>query len=198
MFSMVFGGPRVGLRARLRVLGAVGRLGAKLLRRGCRVLPVLKFLQSRHFHSQLLLERTQGLVFLTSMPYTYGQRPWVVEIEDPTTLFYPLVQNGHTAWLDLKRSPYYPIVRTLLEDQSCKGILTHMRSTARMLPTLFESEAVARKVQYAPLGVKVPTRWQRQEEKDPDEFHLLFINSWCQIPENFYLRGGLDVLEAFA
>jgi len=53
-------------------------------------------------------------------------------------------------------------------------------------------------VQYAPLGVKVPARWQRHEEKDPDEVHLLFINSWCQIPENFYLRGGLDVLEAFA
>ena len=27
---------------------------------------------------------------------------------------------------------------------------------------------------------------------------LLFINSWCQVPENFFVRGGLDVLEAFA
>jgi hypothetical protein len=197
-FSMLFGGPRVGVKARVRVLGAVARLGAKLVRRGCRVLPVLKFLQSRHFHSQLLLERSRGLVFLTSMPYTYGQRPWVVEIEDPTTLFYPLIQNGHTSWLDLKRSPYYPIIKTLLEDDSCKGILTHMRSTARMVPTLFESDVITKKVQYAPLGVKVPPRWQRHEEKDPDEIHLLFINSWCQIPENFYLRGGLDVLEAFA
>lgn len=199
IFATLFGGPRVGLRARMRVLGAVARLGGRLLRRGCRVIPVLKFLQSRHFHSQLLLERSKGLVFLTSMPYTYGQRPWVVEIEDPTTLFYPLIQNGHTAWLDLPRSPYFPIVKTLLESDSCKGILTHMRSTAKMVPTLFGSDAITKKVHYAPLGVKLPTRWQRHdEEKDPDEIHLLFINSWCQIPENFYVRGGLDLLEAFA
>jgi glycosyltransferase involved in cell wall biosynthesis len=33
----------------------------------------------------------------------------------------------------------------------------------------------------------------------PEEpIHLLFINSWSQWPGNFFLRGGLDVLEAFA
>ena len=33
---------------------------------------------------------------------------------------------------------------------------------------------------------------------DPEQIHLIFINSWCQVPANFYVRGGLDVLEAFA
>lgn len=198
-FSMLFGGPRVGLRTRFQVLGTVGRLGLTLLRRGAKIGATVRFLQSRHFHSQLLIAKSQDLVFLTSMPYTYGQNPWIVEIEDPTTLFYPMIHNGRTCNLDIQKSPYFPIIKTLLESDSCKGILTHMKSTAELVPTLFGSETIRNKVMYAPLGVKVPSRWHRHdEENDPDELHLLFLNSWCQVPSNFYLRGGLDILEAFA
>jgi glycosyltransferase involved in cell wall biosynthesis len=197
LFAMVVGGPRVGLRARLRVIKAMGKLGFALLRRGCRPDAVLRFLQTRHFHSQLLLGKCDDLVFLTSMPYTYGQNPWVVEIEDPTTLFFPFVHNGRTGDLDLAQAPCYPIVKALLEADHCKGVITHMRSTAQLLPTLFQSDVIRQKVVYAPLGVHVPPRWQRHDD-DPDEIRLLFINSWHQMPSNFYLRGGLDVLEAFA
>lgn len=198
LIAVLGGGPRVGLRVRCRVLFAVMRLFVTLLVRGAGLGPTLRFLQSRHFQSQLLLGPYRGLVFLTSMPYTYGQNPWVVEIEDPTTLFYPMIQNGQTCDRQIADSPYFPMVKALLESQQCKGILTHMKSTARMLPTLLASETIRKKVFYAPLGVRVPQRWQRHEESNPDELHLVFINSWCQIPENFYVRGGLDVLEAFA
>jgi glycosyltransferase involved in cell wall biosynthesis len=167
--------------------------------RGCKLVPTLRFLQSRHLQSQLLIGDHRGLVFLTSMPYTYGQNPWIIEIEDPTTLFYPLIQNGQTCDLPLADSPYVPIVKTLLESDRCKAIVTHMKSTAEMVPTLFQSETIRRKVIYSPLGVKLPARWQRHEPQPDDEpIDLLFINSWCQVPENFYVRGGLDVLEAFA
>ena len=180
------------------MLGAFVRLLVMLLRRGCRPGAVVNFLQTRHLQSQLLLGK-QELVFLTSMPYTFGQNPWVIEIEDPTTLFYPHVQNGHTCGMSLAESPYFPIVKALLEADHCKAILTHMRSTAELVPVLFQSEAIRRKVIYAPLGVRLPDRWQRHEPQAADEpIHLLFINSWCQVPENFYVRGGLDVLEAFA
>jgi glycosyltransferase involved in cell wall biosynthesis len=70
-----------------------------------------------------------------------------------------------------------------------------MRSTAETLPGLFGSEAIARKVSYAPLGVRLPKRWQPQD--DGDTVNLLFTNSWHQNPDGFFLRGGLDVLEAF-
>ena len=192
--------PRSGvtLATRAAVFAAFVRMLLLLLWRGCRPGAVVGFLQSRHLQSQLLLGR-QELVFLTSMPYTFGQDPWVIEIEDPTTLFYPLVQNGHTCGLSLADSPYFPIVKALLEADSCKAILTHMRSTADLVPALFQSEAIRRKVVYAPLGVRLPVRWQRHDPRPADEpLHLLFINSWCQVPENFFVRGGLDVLEAFA
>lgn len=197
-FTFVLPRRGVTLASRVRVFVAFVRLFASLLLSGCRPLAVLSFLQTRHLTSQLLLGK-QELVFLTSMPYTYGQNPWVIEIEDPTTLFYPLIQNGRTCGLDLSASPYFPIVKAFLEADHCKAILTHMRSTAELVPTLFQSEKIAKKVVYAPLGVKLPERWQ-QHDKRPDDatINLLFINSWCQVPENFFVRGGLDVLEAFA
>jgi glycosyltransferase involved in cell wall biosynthesis len=194
----IFRGSSAGsFRARLRVLGAMTCLFFKLLWKGARLVPVLRFLRTRHYRSQVLLGR-RGLVFLTSMPYTYGQNPWIVEIEDPTTLFYPFVENGDTAELEITASPYFPIVKALLESDQCKGILTHMKSTARMLPALFGSERIAAKVRYSPLGVELPRRWQRHHDGDTDPIDLVFVNSWHQMPASFFVRGGLDVLEAFA
>jgi glycosyltransferase involved in cell wall biosynthesis len=191
--------PGVTRRGRLRVLGAAAGLFFRLLGRGAGALAALRFLKSRNFRSQTMLADYRGLVFYTSMPYTFGQNPWVVEIEDPTTLFYPLIQNGRTLDLRIRESPYFPIVKALLESEQCRGVLTHMKSTAELVPTLFGSDAIARKVFYAPLGVKIPQRWQRHDDRgDAEEINLLFINSWCQEAGNFYVRGGLDVLEAFA
>jgi glycosyltransferase involved in cell wall biosynthesis len=198
LFTFVMPRRGVTLATRVAVFVAFARLLVLLLRRGCRPGAVIKFLQSRHLQSQLMLGR-QELVFLTSMPYTYGQNPWMIEIEDPTTLFYPFVPNGTTAVKSLADSPYFPIVKSLLEADHCKVILTHMRSTAELVPALFKSDVIRKKVVYAPLGVRLPDRWQCHEPQLPGEpINLLFINSWCQVPENFYVRGGLDVLEAFA
>lgn len=191
--------PGITIAARIRVFFTMIGLVFLLLRRGCKPLAIVRFLLTRQLQSQLLLGNGTGPVFLTSMPFTYGQRPWVIEIEDPTTLFYPMIQNGQTCGLDIRKAPCFPIIKTLLEHKNCKAILTHMESTAMMLPKLFESDPIARKIVHAPLGVKLPARWQKHEAQGFDEpLHLLFINSWCQVPENFYVRGGLDVLEAFA
>jgi glycosyltransferase involved in cell wall biosynthesis len=196
LFGVFRGTPGVSRRDRRRVFLAMVRLVFTLRRRGARLLPILRFLRSRHYQSQLMLAQRPGLVFLPSMPMTYGQNPWIVEIEDPTTLFYPFVQNGGTRRVRILQSPYFPIVKTLLESDSCKGVITHMRSTAQMVSKLFDSDTIRAKVHYAPLGVPLPQRWQRHEESE--HINLLFTNSWHQMTGNFFLRGGLDVLEAFA
>lgn len=199
LFGVFRGTPGVDRRARWRVLTAMIRLFFTLRRSGARLVPVLRFLRSRHYQSQLMLARHKGLVFLPSMPFTYCQNPWVVEIEDPTTLFYPFVHNGGTRRLRLLESPYFPIVKTLLESDQCKGVITHMKSTADMVSKLFGSARIRDKVFYVPLGVKLPERWQRHERRDEGQpINLLFTNSWHQMTGNFFLRGGLDVLEAFA
>src|SRR5207244_3586123 len=73
--------PHVSIGTRVRVLLAIVRLFTTLLRHGCKLGPTLRFLQSRHLQSQLLLGECRGPVFLTSMPFTFGQNPWVIEIE---------------------------------------------------------------------------------------------------------------------
>jgi len=195
-FGVFRGTPGVSRRDRWRVFAAMIRLFFTLRRNGARLVPALRFLRSRHYQSQLMLAQHRGLVFLPSMPHTYGQNPWVVEIEDPTTLFFPFIQNGGTRRLRIKESPYFPIIRTVLESEHCKGIITHMKSTAQMVSKLFGSDTIRAKVFYAPLGVPLPERWQHHEESQ--HINLLFTNSWHQMTGNFFLRGGLDVLEAFA
>jgi glycosyltransferase involved in cell wall biosynthesis len=71
-----------------------------------------------------------------------------------------------------------------------------MKSTAQMVSKLFDSDTIRAKVSYAPLGVPLPERWQHHEESE--HINLLFTNSCHQLTGNFFLRGGLDVLEAFA
>jgi glycosyltransferase involved in cell wall biosynthesis len=182
----------------LRTLGTLwlfARFVVALVRKTQRVLPALRFAHSRHFQSQVLSPRCAELAFYTSVPYTYGQNPWVIEIEDPTTLFHPFIENGRTAELNIRASPYFAVVKALLEADNCRGIVTHMRSTAELLPALFRSEIISRKVTYAPLGVELPKEFQTHDDDGP--VNVLFTNSWHQRPDNFFLRGGLDVLEAF-
>jgi glycosyltransferase involved in cell wall biosynthesis len=188
---------RVSWRARLRLLLAIFRLFFVLRRSRAKVKHILAYMRSRNLPSQLLLAENRGLLFLASAPYTYNQNPWLIEIEDPTTLFYPFIENGMTCDLKIKAHPIFPIIKAQLEDERCKGIVTHVRSTARMLPRLFRSEVIARKVFYVPLGVKCPARYQKHAEPDPEHINLLFINSWCQVAGNIQVRGGLDVLAAF-
>ena len=200
-FPFAFFRPRKGvtLAARWRVFVAAVSLFLLLVRKGCKPLAAARFVVSRHLQSQLLTGGRHDLVFYTSMPYTFGQNPWVIEVEDPTTLFYPLIQNGNTCDMDVRGRAVYPVVKALLEADHCRAILTHIASSARLIAALFDSEVIRRKVVYAPLGVRLPARFQPHDPAPADApIDLLFINSWCQVAENFFVRGGLDVLEAFS
>jgi glycosyltransferase involved in cell wall biosynthesis len=185
---------KCGIGRTLTVLIACFRLWLSLARTTGQLLPSLKFVHSRNFQSQVMVPRETKLIFITSVPYTFGQKPWVIEVEDSTSLFFPFVENGETYTGDATRWPCYPHVKAMLESPACRGIITHMRSTAESLPRLFRSEEIARKISYAPLGVRLPKRFQTHND---DTVNLLFTNSWHQHPHSFFLRGGLDVLEAF-
>jgi glycosyltransferase involved in cell wall biosynthesis len=185
----------VGPVRSLRTLADVVRLFVQLRRAGCEVMPIIQFLRTRHFASQVMLPARPDLLFLTSIPYTFGQRPWIIEIEDATTLLLPFHMNGCTSRTPIRRSPYLNIVKAMLESDSCRGVVTHMRSTAQALPKLFRSDAIAAKTSYVPCGVSLPP--VAQDHAATDRLDLLFTCSWHQNPESFFLRGGLDVVRAF-
>ncbi len=180
----------------LRILATGTRLFADMLRRGMRLRSAIRFLQSRNIWSQLLLPTNRKLSILTSVPFTYSQSPWVVEIEDPTTLFYPFIHNGQTSRLNIQEAACFQGVKALLESPNCRGLITHIRGTADGIPKLFQSEIITKKTFHIPMGVQAPDQWQRHEPSKT--FRLLFTNSWHQSAAGFYLRGGLDLLEAYA
>jgi glycosyltransferase involved in cell wall biosynthesis len=127
----------------------------------------------------------------------------VIEIEDTTTLFAPFPRiNGKRLYprllgLDgIYDSGFFPCVKALLENESCRGIVCHVRSTAQSIPVLFGNPKLAEKVSHIPMGIQVPP--SRKSRTDADTVTLLFTNSWHQGATGFYLRGGLDVLEAYS
>jgi glycosyltransferase involved in cell wall biosynthesis len=161
-----------------------------------------RFIRSRSLRSQMSFPNAV-LSFLPSSPFILGQTPWVIEIEDTTTLFAPFPRiNGKRVYprllgLDgIYDSGFFPAVKALLENKSCRGIVCHVRSTAESIPILFGNPNLAEKVSHIPMGIQVPP--SQKNRTNAHTVTLLFTNSWHQGATGFYLRGGLDVLEAYS
>mgnify|MGYP001605656260 FL=1 len=122
-----------------QIIIAVFKFIVSALSKGARISPIIEFLKSRDKDVQLLLKRKQNLVFLPSVPYTLNQHPWLIEIEDSISMFFPFFHNGNTVSADFHNSPYFPVFKTLFESKQCRGIITHVKSTATSLPKLFKN-----------------------------------------------------------
>lgn len=163
---------------------------------------VINFVQSRDVLTQLLKPHDSELIFLHTVPNTNDATPWIVHIEMLINLFMPIIWQGQTGNLKLRALPIYWLVRYMLEQPQCKSIFTHVKETARTLGPLFQSEIIAAKTRYIPLGVAVTQEQETAiEEAIPKrgsgEITMLFTNSFHQIAESFVLRGGVDVVTAF-
>ncbi|NJM34914.1 MAG: glycosyltransferase family 4 protein [Rhodomicrobium sp.] len=163
---------------------------------------VTAFVQSRDPLTQLVKPPHSELIFLHTVPNTTDATPWLIHIELPVNLFMPMVWQGKTANLKLRSLPVYWLVRYMLEQPECRGVFTHLKQTADCLGPLFESETIAAKTHYIPLGVAVTPEQEAEIERaiagrSQDEVTVLFTNSFHQLPDNFVLRGGVDVVTAF-
>ena len=158
----------------------------------------LKFIKSKGICSQLKIPHNTKLAFVPSFPYILGQCPWMIEIEDTTTLFLPFIRNGKTSDIKIHEHPIFYTVKALIESESCRGIICHIKSTAESIPILFQNSQLSNKVFHIPLGVDLPSTSNDNNKKDNAKVTILFTNSWAQHPLSFYLRGGIDILEAFS
>lgn len=158
------------------------------------------FLLSRDPYSQFLLPR-DSFIFFPSIPLTFNQNKWFLEIEDTTSMMWPFLFNGRTSEINIADKSFLIIFRTLVESENCLGIVTHMKSTATSLPTLLKNKEVEKKIFYAPLGLSQPPDFNfiksLREKNNKNNTVLLFTNSWHQLEDSFFLRGGIDVLESF-
>ena len=185
-----------------RTLKSLMRFCRDALANGSTSKDLARFIRSRSLRSQMSFPNAV-LSFLPSSPFILGQTPWVIEIEDTTTLFAPFPRiTGKRLYprllgLDgIYDSGFFPCIKALLENESCRGIICHVRSSAQSIPILFENPNLAEKVSHIPMGIQVPAYQKRRT--DTDAVTLLFTNSWHQGATGFYLRGGLDVLEAYS
>jgi glycosyltransferase involved in cell wall biosynthesis len=188
--------------AKYRTIKSLSRLCRDALANGSTVKDLSRFIRSRSLRAQISFPNS-ALAFLPSTPFILGQAPWVIEIEDTTTLFAPFPRiNGKRVYPRLLGrdgiydSGFFPSVKALLENESCRGIICHVRSTAQSIPILFGNRKLAEKVSHIPMGTQVPP--YRKKRTDTDAVTLLFTNSWHQGATGFYLRGGLDLLEAYS
>jgi glycosyltransferase involved in cell wall biosynthesis len=169
------------------------------LKKGAKFSDVILFSWSRSFLSQLKMG-SKALMFFPSVPFHFNQFPWVIEIEDTTSLFLPFLRNGETSKLGpLKNSGYFPIYKELVESPNCRALITHIKSTADSLPIIFENPALETKIFHIPMGIQPPD-WERVRQVKARRNGgplILFTNSWHQMTGGFYVRGGLDVIEAF-
>ena len=194
---------RVGINAPVKVLGSLAELFLNAMKNGSKPTDIGRFIRSRSILTQLSVPSDISLVFLPSTPYILGQVPWVIEIEDTTTLFAPFARiSGKRVDPRLVGTDgiydfgFYPSIKALLESDNCRGVICHVRSTAESIPVLFNNPRLSAKVFHVPLGIeKRPADKPLRQEH---EVTLLFTNSWHQGSTGFYLRGGLDVLEAYA
>ncbi len=138
--------------------------------------------------------------FLPTFPFTQTNEPWFLEIEDVTTLFRPYAFNGRTSGASIRDSNMFPFVKSLLESPTCLGVLTHVKSTRDSVHKLFQSDLIAAKTEFiaTPYVPRVEVSEAKLDElRGPEEITFFFNNSWHQYPANFYLRGGISILEAF-
>ena len=187
----------------IRLAKSIVELSRNSLANGSTFNQLCRFIRSRSVKAQMRLPAAD-LVFLPSTPFILGQAPWVIEIEDTTTLFAPFPKiNGRRIYprllgLDgVYDSGFFPSVKALLESDSCRGIICHVRSTADSIPVLFDNPGLSEKVSYIPLGVQ-PRPITGSRSQTGDTVTLLFTNSWHQGATGFYLRGGVDLLEAYS
>ena len=185
-----------------RTLKSLMRFCRDALANGSTTKDLSRFIRSRSLRSQMSFPNGV-LSFLPSSPFILGQTPWVIEIEDTTTLFAPFPRiNGKRLYprllgLDgIYDSGFFPCIKALLESESCRGIICHVRSSAESIPILFGNPNLVDKVSHIPMGIQV--RPYQKRRIDTDAVTLLFTNSWHQGATGFYLRGGLDVLEAYS
>lgn len=165
---------------------------------------VFEFLRSRDFKSQGMAQLDVDLSFFHTTPLTLNQTPWVLHIENPTTLFWPELWHGRCGGVRLKQQPIYWIIKTLLASDHCRGIYTHMARTRDGVHRIFDDDVISSKVEYFPIGLEYPPAGLKEIAEEGlascevgDEVTILFTNSWHQDIENFYLRGGHDLVDSF-
>lgn len=135
-----------------------------------------------------------ALDFLSPYPTTLASRPFVLCHDYLPLLFQPLCLFDETR-VD-QQSPFYWMVKSLLESNYCLGIFSHLPTSGGHLAAFFESAAIAKKIVHVNPhhhNTPFPAETSRNEA---GPLTVLFTTSRVAADETFLYRGGVDALNA--
>lgn len=139
------------------------------------------------------------LSLIPSFLYCLQKTPWVIEIEDVITLFFPFIQNGKQPDGEaIKLTEAYKFAQYMLKKEECLGVIAHVRSTVDIYKTLFPEKIIADKIHYIPMCCEeVPQKeiCCTYQKSFQGKIRLFFSSSWAG--PNFIVWGGIDILVAF-
>lgn len=165
---------------------------------------IAAFADSRDLESQAqIAAAAPDLTLPHSMPFVFGQRPWLAHIEELMTLFAPFLWHGTTANKDVRTMPVWRLVRAMLESPNCRAVSSHLRHSHEWIGRLFDSPTISAKSHYIPFGIDFPPALQARIDAAQETrtgrsgCTFLFTNSWGQQDESFVLRGGMETVAAF-
>jgi len=136
-------------------------------------------------------------VWVSTLPLYFGPNDWIIEIEDCWSLFYPHAGNAENSDYNLSESNWVvKILKILFEMDNCKEILTHMKDSINFIETVF-GEKVLGKTSFLQQSVNIPEDELKLYLKKDNFTTFLFHGGSVHTPEHFFLRGGLETLNAF-
>lgn len=170
---------------------------------------IANFVASRDAEgSQARMGGEHDLLFLHTAPLTFCERPFFLHVEELLTLFTPFTWHGQSAGMRVQEQPYFPLVKAVLEHPKCRAVFSHLPHSVEWIGRLFDSPQIAAKTHHIPIGLALSDAEKgvfdqgiaaKIEDRDPARpITFLFTNSWAQAEGNFVLRGGMEVVTAFA
>lgn len=158
---------------------------------------VARFLSTRALIESFAVPQSANHLLLPTYSFFVGPQSWSIMFESLLSLYRPLPDGsaGSAFYFDYKNNPYTRILEVLFGLDNCVAIITHMKSTHKMLSKIFSSSNISKKIRYVPIGYPIPPVQKRQH--DYTTIKLLFINSHGATAPAFIERGGREVLHAF-
>ena len=134
--------------------------------------------------------------FLHTAPTPTFQKPFIFHCESFLPIFIPIHEQGRGA-LSLDET-YYKFYRKMFESDQCLSIMSHLPETLEQFKICFDSEIINKKLISTEIGISnnaYPVYDICYLLKKKNKGQFLFINSAHQNPDNFYRRGGVEVLK---
>lgn len=159
------------------------------------------FITSRKPGMNQAIPDISDVIYFHTVPYSLNNKKFILHIESISQIFQPFISQGTPSPCPLTQHFAYHFIKYLLESSNCLQIFTNIEFTVRQLKRVFGSDAINAKIRYIPpssrlnFDVRNQIRSIKKSNKTTD-LNILFTNSYHDVPDSFYLRGGMDLIYA--